>query len=144
MFRRSSYQVPDATITVRRASGGWMMRVSTGQCAVEFPFDSSVFRAAKWLASEARGNWRGEFASLIRPDMTWNELVAVVRGEPVVPAMVSPVQITLTDDQIQLILEAHYRQVLASKEGRAMWTRLVREASTLEKAAKIRRDAGRP
>lgn len=36
------------------------------------------------------------------------------------------------DERIEEILTVHYRQVLESKEGRAMWRKLLKEASAAE------------
>jgi len=53
------------------------------------------------------------------------------RSQAVVPAV--------SEAQLQLILEAHYREVLGSKTGRAMWRRLLREAGAVEVVANLGR-----
>lgn len=53
----------------------------------------------------------------------------VVEAAPEPPG-VCPVDASapLSDEQILLVLNVHYRQVLSSAEGRRMWGRLLREA----------------
>jgi hypothetical protein len=53
-------------------------------------------------------------------------------SEPIVPA-------ALSEAQIQLVLEAHYRQVLASKDGRKLWRKLLADCAAAERAQKIGR-----
>lgn len=50
-----------------------------------------------------------------------------------------PVPVAFDEAQIQLILEAHYREVLASKEGRKLWRKLLSDCAAAERAAKIGR-----
>jgi hypothetical protein len=53
-------------------------------------------------------------------------------SEPIVPAV-------LSEAQIQLVLEAHYREVLGSKDGRKLWRKLLSDCAAAERAAKIGR-----
>jgi hypothetical protein len=45
--------------------------------------------------------------------------------------------VAFNEAQIALLLEAHYKDVLTSKTGRAMWRKLLREAATAEAYTKI-------
>jgi hypothetical protein len=47
--------------------------------------------------------------------------------------------VAFNEAQIQLILEAHYREVLASKEGRKLWRKLLADCTAAERATKIGR-----
>lgn len=48
-----------------------------------------------------------------------------------------PVPVAFDEQQIAVLLEQHYKDVLTSKAGRAMWRKLLREAATAEAYTKI-------
>lgn len=45
----------------------------------------------------------------------------------------------LSDTEIEQLLEAHYKLILGSAEGRKMWRRLLAQASAVETVAKIKK-----
>lgn len=45
----------------------------------------------------------------------------------------------LSDEQIEQLLTEHYRQVLASKAGRSMWRRLLRQAEAVSTVESIKK-----
>jgi hypothetical protein len=50
-----------------------------------------------------------------------------------------PVPVAFDEQQIALLLEAHYRQVLGSKDGRKLWRKLLSDCAAAERAQKIGR-----
>lgn len=76
-------------------------------------------------------------------DRASSETARRVLGDTPTPAkaqrVTQPVPVAFDEQQIQLILEAHYRDVLASKEGRKLWRKLLSDCAAAERAAKIGR-----
>lgn len=111
----------------------------------QFTFDNRkcAVKAAQWLAYQ---NLTGVGTS-VGPGLDWVQFVDAIndrreRGEREVLAAALATEVPeLSDAVIQHVLEVHYQQVLTSKDGRRMWSRLLRDAATVERAAQIRKDA---
>lgn len=137
-----SYSNPSASITVTRVGDTWELRIEpqNGPQGVNgrFVFDSRepAVNAAKWLAYK-------DLTGIPRPGMAWVELVDAIndRRERLSLGRCEQELTGLTDAVIEHVLEVHYRQVLTSKDGRRMWSKLLRDAATVERAEQIRRDA---
>lgn len=134
-----AYNNPSAAITVWADEDTWRLVIDpqNGPQGV-FVFDARVpaENAAAWLAYQ-------DLSNIARTGMSWVELVDAISDsrDGARHAQLCAELPGLSDAVIEHVLEVHYRQVLASKEGRRMWSKLLRDANTVEKAAQIRRDA---
>lgn len=57
---------------------------------------------------------------------------------PSTPQRAAQGQRDWSEDDIERLLNEHYRQVLASKEGRRMWRKLLADAAAAERVDKIK------
>lgn len=137
-----AYNSPSAAVNVTGSGNHWALAVETTQgVSGVFTFTDrrAAVCAAQWLAYQDLT----DIGSNVGPGLTWVQLVDAIsdsRDTVITPNLADALP-ELTPDVIQHVLEVHYRQVLESKEGRRMWSKLLRDAATVEKAAQIRRDA---
>jgi hypothetical protein len=92
---------------------------------------------AVWVIAEALLDRRERFDAGPEPDAA-----AFVRvGPTVLPdgGYKTPREelSALSSEAIELLLDAHYREVLVSKDGRRMWRKLLADAAAVERYAKV-------
>lgn len=140
-----AYSNPSASVSVTGGENTWTLTIKTqgrSQPVVgSFYFGDrrAAVAAAGWLAYQ---NLDG-IGSNVGDGLGWHALVDAIndaRDKVVTPDLANALP-ELSPAVIQHVLEVHYAQVLASKEGRRMWSKLLRDAATVERANQIRRDA---
>ena len=120
--RKRRHITPSATITVRRRGRNYLVRVATSEALAEFVLDNEG--PVEWLIGR-------DLSGCVVAGMTWGELVDAISSQAAsehlsrVVVVKEPVRAAYNTDQLQELLNEHYRQVLSSPEGRRMWRRLL-------------------